>query len=196
MDYPDGATPLDPDEMEGLRHPHVQTRGELDVLEQENIQQGLRWLDRRRKMKGEQVLTNAFVRELHARMFGDVWSWAGRYRLTEKNIAIDPLYIAVELRKFLDDAAFWVDQGVYGRVEFAATFHHRLVQIHPFPNGNGRLARIMTDVVLSELMGEQPVDWGTNALNDNGQHRDRYIKALRKADGGDFSHLIGFVSDG
>jgi len=104
---PDGATPLDRDELEGLRFRHITTRGELDELEQANIQTGLRWLAQRRTAR---ILTDDFALTLHKRLFGDVWSWAGTLRRTEKNIGVDPLMIAVELRTLLDAA----DRGDYG----------------------------------------------------------------------------------
>ncbi|MEE8233122.1 MAG: mobile mystery protein B [Gammaproteobacteria bacterium] len=158
MDYPDGATPLNSDEMEGLKYPHIETRGELDQLEQQNIQEGYNWLKRPRKFKD--FISEAFVIELHKQLFGSVWSWAGSFRNSDKNIGIDHLYIGVELRNLLEDARYWLEHGTYNNEEFAARFHHRLVKIHPFPNGNGRHARIMTDVILEKVLGISPVNWG------------------------------------
>ena len=103
MNYPEGATPLDPDEMDGLKFKHVTTRGELDELEQANIETGLLWLSRQRR---KDILTDDFVVTLHERLFGDVWHWAGTFRKTEKNIGIEPLYIGVELHKLIDDARY------------------------------------------------------------------------------------------
>ncbi len=109
--------------------------------------QGLRWLSRRR---GGDILTDGFISKLHQRLFGDVWEWAGRYRLREKNIGIDPIHVPTQLRIHLDNARYWAEHGVFSPLEAAARFHHRLVQIHPFPNGNGRHARIATDVFLED----------------------------------------------
>ncbi len=176
MDYPYGATPLDPDEIEGLKFPHIETRGELDQLEQKNIQEGYNWLSRQRKHKD--FLTEAFTKDLHDHLLGSVWSWAGSFRLTEKNIGIDPQYISVELRKLLDDARYWIENETYKREEFAARFHHRIVQIHVFPNGNGRHGRIMTDVILERMMKVAPIEWGASILNNDGEHRQRYIDGL------------------
>src|SRR5258708_36394553 len=103
MQYPEGATPLDPNELGGLKHRHITTRGELDELEQANIESGLLWLDRRRKTD---ILTEPFMQDLHRRLFGDVWKWAGQFRRTEKNIGIDPYQIAVQTRMLLDDARY------------------------------------------------------------------------------------------
>ena len=188
---PDGATPLDPDELEGLRFDHITTRGELDELEQANIQSGLLWLGRRRR---SDILTDDFLRELHRRLFGDVWSWAGTYRLREKNIGIDPRMIGVSIRHLLGDAAYWVEHATYQPLEAAARFHHRLVQIHPFANGNGRHARISADTYLAECFGHDPIDWENGAdLANNNERRDAYIAALRAADGHDYDPLLAFV---
>ena len=155
VDYPDGATPLDPDELDGLKFKHVSTRGELDQLEQAGITEGLKWLD---KQKNPDVLSEAFVLELHKRLFGSVWKWAGTFRRTEKNIGVDPIQVAIQLRQLLDDAKYWVEHGTYTPKELAARFHHKLVFIHPFPNGNGRHARIMADAVLTKLLNEPAID--------------------------------------
>ena len=192
MDYPDGATPLDPDELEGLKFPHIETRGELDQLEQQNIQEGFNWLARQRKYKD--FISDDFLKALHEKLFGKVWSWAGSFRHSDKNIGVDHLTISVELRNFLNDARFWVENKTYSREEFAARFHHRLVKIHPFPNGNGRHARIMTDVILERVLGVAPVNWGAAPLEKDGEHRKNYIQALRAADNNDYRQLIEFVS--
>jgi len=192
MDYPEGATPLDPDEMEGIKYPHIETRAELDQLEQQNIQDGFNWLSRQRKYQN--FLNELFLRELHKQLFGAVWSWAGQYRKTEKNIGIDPRRIAVEVRKLLDDACFWIEHSVYPRDEFASRFHHRLVFIHPFPNGNGRHGRIMTDVILTHALEVPAIRWEKRSLDRDGDYRRRYINALRQADGGDMQPLIEFIS--
>jgi len=189
--YIDGQTPLDPDELDGLRHPHVTTRGELDQLEQANIEEGLRWLGRQRS---PDILTDDFVRKLHRQLFGEVWSWAGTYRLTEKNIGIDPLQIAVQLRTLLDDARYWAEQGTYPPVEAGVRFHHRLVAIHPFVNGNGRFSRIMSDAYLEDVLEADPLDWGGGYdLQQMNERREQYIAALRAADAGDYSLLFQFV---
>ena len=130
---PDGATPLDPDDMAGLKFRHVTTRGELNELEQANITNGLYWLDRTRK---RDVLHAVWIRELPRRLFGEVWRWAGKFRLTEKNIGVDPADIAPQLVRLLGDVRYWAQHETYSPLEAGARFHHRLVQIHLFPNGN------------------------------------------------------------
>jgi len=186
-----GQTPLDPDDLEGLKHPHVTTRGQLDQLEQANFQAGMIWLGRQ---KSPAILAEEFVRQLHRQMFGEVWTWAGTYRLTEKNIGIDPRQIPTQLRNLLDDVRYWIDHETYPPMELALRFHHRLVYIHPFANGNGRFARIIADALLRRVLGEAPVDWtGGHDLQQMGARRERYIAALRAADGGDYSLLFEFA---
>lgn len=189
---PDGATPLDPDEIAGLKFDHITTRQELDALEQANIEQGLRWLPRRR---GGDILTEDFIRKLHIRLFGDVWEWAGTFRQTEKNIGIDPIHIAVQLRQLLDNARYWGENNVFKPLEAAARFHHELVRIHCFPNGNGRHARIASDVFLKDYYNHPPIQWASGFdLQADNQRRTDYIQALRAADQGDVSLLLQFVT--
>ena len=188
---PRGATPLDPEEREGLRHRHIQTRGELDELEQDNIEQGLLWLMRARKVD---LFDDAFIRRVHQRLFGDVWRWAGEYRATEKNIGVAPHMISTELRTLLDDARLWAEERPYAPLEAAGRFHHRMVGIHPFPNGNGRHARICADAMLVRAYDHPGINWskGRDLQVDSGR-RDEYIAALRAADGNDYGPLFVFI---
>ena len=193
VDYPDGATPLHPDELDCLKFKHVSTKRELDQLEQAGITEGLKWLD---KQRNPDVLTEAFVLELHKRLFGSVWKWAGTFRRTEKNIGVDPIQVAIQLRQLLDDAKYWVEHGIYSPKELAARFHHKLVFIHLFPNGNGRHARIMADALLTKLLNKPAIDWaGGYRLEAMNERRNQYIAALRAADRHDFSVLLEFVGD-
>lgn len=188
---PEGATPLDPDELRGLKFQHITKRGELDQLEQVNVQNGLQWLRRRRN---QDALSEQFIRQLHRRLFGEVWEWAGTFRSTEKNIGIDPTQIAVRLHMLLGDARYWAENETYPPLEAAARYHHRLVQIHCFPNGNGRHARIATDEYLKRSFGHLPIDWAAgHDLMKSNERRDTYIAALRSADAGDYGPLLEFV---
>lgn len=190
MDDPEGATPLDQDEMKGLKHKHVTIRGELDHLEQANIQSGIQWL---KKIRKKEILNEKFVRDLHRKLFGEVWKWAGTFRTTEKNIGVDPRGIAVSLRMLLDDVRYWIDNETYSPEEMAIRFHHRLVLIHLFPNGNGRHARIMADALL-RLCKKPPIDWaGGHDLQDMGIRRKEYLTALRAADQGNYAPLFEFA---
>ena len=188
---PEGATPLGPDDMAGLKFRHITTRGELNELEQVNIEQGLLWLGQRRS--GD-ILSTEFIRMLHKRLFGDVWEWAGTFRLHETNIGVDPSCIAAQLRLLLDDARCWAENNVYAPLEAVARFHHRMVAIHLFPNGNGRHARIAADIFLGDYFDHPPIEWaGGFDLPAGNARRDAYINALRNADRGEFGSLLEFV---
>jgi Fic-DOC domain mobile mystery protein B len=191
MTYPDGATPLDPDEMQALLQKHITTREQLNEVEQANIEAGLAWLNRQ---KHPDVLSEEFLCALHRRLFGEVWKWAGTFRRTEKNIGVDPLQIALQLRTLLDDARYWLANGTYGPSEAAIRFHHKLVFIHLFPNGNGRHGRIAADALLEKIFGAEPIDWsGGHDLQAMNPRRTDYIAALRAADGHNFGPLIAFI---
>lgn len=190
FDYPDGATPIDPDEAEELKLPHISTRQELDRWEQENILEAESWAFGR---KHKEILSENFVRRLHKRMFGDVWKWAGEFRKSDKNIGIAWFNISAELQKLLQDVAVWVEYRSYPSDEMAAHFHHRLVAIHPFPNGNGRHARMMTDIFLVQALDRPRFTWGQGDLISAGDCRQRYIEALRAADRHDYQQLLEFV---
>jgi Fic-DOC domain mobile mystery protein B len=186
--YPPGATPLDPDEMEGLKFGHITTREELNRFEQDNIGEALQWLRNRRK---SDILTEKFIKTLHQRMFGKVWRWAGTFRRSGKNIGADWPQIPAQLHTLLQDVRYWIDHKTYAADEIAVRFHHKLVWIHLFANGNGRHARLMTDLLLEEVLKQKPFSW--NAGNINAQDRDAYLKALKKADNHDYSMLLDFV---
>ena len=190
MKYPEGATPLDPDEMDGLRHKHVTTREELNYLEQANIQKGLQWMKRSRQ---SDIIQESYVRELHRQLFGEVWSWAGTFRTTEKNIGVDPRKISVQLRNLLDDVRYWIEHKAYAPEEIAIRFHHGLVAIHPFPNGNGRHARVMADALMLKIFKKPPIRWtGGKNVQEMGKRRSEYILGLQMADQGDYDSLLEF----
>lgn len=187
----DGATPLDPDECEGLIPTHVVTREQLNELEQQNITQAELWLATARFKK---INTEANLRKLHKHMFAEVWRWAGKYRTTGKNIGIDAWQIAIELRKLCDDVDAWIEYHSYSREEIATRFHHRLVYIHAFSNGNGRHARLATDGLLIRQLKLPRFTWGRGIIDTPGEIRSRYIDVLRTADKGDFTPLLDFIN--
>ena len=187
-----GQTPLDDDEAAALIPSWVSTRADLNRAEEENIARGASWASRR-SLDADGILSEPFIRQLHKRMFGDVWRWAGTYRTTNKNIGVDHWLIRDQLAKLLDDARYWVENGVYERDELAVRFHHRLVAIHPFPNGNGRLCREIADLLVEALGGER-FSWAAAlAANDLAEARRRYIAALQAADRGEIAPLLAFA---
>lgn len=184
----DANTPLTPEEQEGLIPSYITLRSELNATEQANILEAGEWaLARKRNVLNERFLTN-----LHKRMFGRVWRWAGQFRKTDRNIGIDPYHIPADLRQLLDDCRHWIEHGTYPPDEIAARFHHRLVLIHPFPNGNGRHARLAADLLLVKL-GRPRFSWGQVNLVDATETRQRYVAALRAADHHDIGPLLEFV---
>lgn len=190
LEYPEGATPLDRDELEGLRLPHVATRAELDLWEQENILRAEDWVWSARK---RDPLDEAFILLLHKRMFGDVWKWAGAFRTSEKNLGVPSWDIGMELRNLCGNGREWVASKGYPPDEIAARLHHKLVWIHPFANGNGRHARLWTDFLLVRVLKRPRFTWGSADLACVGTARERYLAALRAADARDFEPLLEFV---
>lgn len=190
LEYPDGATPIDPDEIEGLLLTHITTRGELDRWEQDNIVEALTWLD---KTKPTEILNEKFVKELHRRMFGNVWRWAGRFRQSDKNIGGLWHQVPVNLKTLCDDVRSCIELQEESSDEIAVRFHHRLVSIHPFPNGNGRHARLMTDLLLENIFGSPRFTWGSEDLSRAGSERQTYIRTLHEADEQNYGALLEFV---
>lgn len=184
---PDGATPLTLDETRDLIPSHIAYRSELNEAEQENIARAQEWaLGRRRDL-----LTEKFVKDLHKHMLGDVWRWAGKFRTSQRNIGVDFWMIPVELRQLLEDCKAWLEFRTFPPDEIAIRFHHKLVLIHPFPNGNGRHARLMADLLIMRL-GYPRFSWGSQSLRDPGMARRSYIGALRAADSHDVAPLVVF----
>lgn len=188
--YPEGATPIDPDEADGLIPDHITTRRELDRWEQENILDAIQWIER---AKPNQVTSIEFFKLLHERMFSKVWKWAGHFRTSDKNIGVPWYNISVEVRNLCNDADYQIQCNIISPDEIAMHLHHRLVSIHPFPNGNGRHARMITDILLENVLNVPKFTWGDAELNKDCEVRRIYIDALWKADAGDFKELRRFV---
>lgn len=191
FDCPAGATPLDPDELRGLKLHHITTREELNRFEQDNINDALQWLANRRR--SDDILTEKFIKTLHKKMFGKVWQWAGTFRRSGKNIGVDWAQFPFYLRTLLNDVQYWIDHQTYPPDEIGVRFHHRVVSIHLFTNGNGRHARLMTDLLLERILGGKVFTWHSKNLADGENVRNLYIEALKKADRGDYSILLTFV---
>lgn len=186
---PPGATPLGPAELAGLKQSWISTRAELNEAEQANILAGLAWAARARRPN---FMTEAFIRSLHKAMFGEVWSWAGQFRTRETNIGVPPYQVPLALRELLDTMQYWLAARPFPPDEIAVHLHHRLVQIHPFPNGNGRHTRALADLLIEQL-GRPVFTWGRNGLLHDGPVRAAYIAALRQADDHDIAPLLAFA---
>jgi Fic-DOC domain mobile mystery protein B len=187
-DEPSDATPLSSDEKDGLIPSHVTLRRELNELEQQNILEADAWVFGRKR----NPVDEAFGKRLHKRMFRDVWSWAGTYRTSNKNLGADRAEIQQRLYAVLDNVRFWIENKTYPPDEIAVRFHHALALVHPFPNGNGRWSRLMADT-LAHLLGQRRFTWGRKSLRADGETRQVYIEALKAADNHDFAALIAFA---
>jgi Fic-DOC domain mobile mystery protein B len=185
----DGATDLDPDELSGLMPTHLIVQAQLNEWEQINILNAEKWLSSR---KPKNVLSEDFCRRLHKKMFDQTWSWAGTFRRSDKNIGVDWTQISVNLKNLLEDTKYWLKYQVYSLNEVGARFHHRLVSIHCFPNGNGRHARLMTDALMIEN-GQSRFSWGS-LMKDSVLARSKYLESLRAADKGNLEPLKKFLN--
>ena len=181
-------TPLEAEEREALIPTHITLRAELNEVEQIGIADADRWAFSRRR----DVLDATFLNVLHKRMFSNVWKWAGAYRKTSRNIGIEAYRIAVEVHALVDDVKYWVENETYPADEISVRFHHRLVSIHPFPNGNGRHARFAADLLAMQL-GHPRFSWGGDNLTEPAETRSRYVKALQAADDNRIEDLLAFA---
>lgn len=182
------GTDLTEEEKQGLIPSYISTRGELNQAEQQNIVKGELWSF----LKKRNPLNMTFLNNLHKKMYGEVWEWAGSYRQTARNMGVDAYRIATELKQLVDDAQYWLDNSTYPPDELAVRFHHRLVFVHPYPNGNGRHSRLATDILL-HYMEQERFTWGAGGITKRGEVRTRYIKALKAADNHDIEPLMEFV---
>lgn len=194
FEMPEGATKLDPDEIQGLLIETISTQAELNFAEQQSIIESSKWIF---ETNHKNILTDQFFKNLHKKMFQSVWRWAGKHRTTNKNIGVEPYKILIEIKKLCDDCEYWIENQTYDWDEIAARFHHKVVWIHPFANGNGRFSRILTDILLKKY--QQPsLTWGRNTyskddFSSESTLRTEYILSLREADNKKFKKLIHFI---
>ncbi len=189
FETPAGATPIDANEAEGLI-PALSTQADLNEFEALNIARGVSWAVR--SLNEADFLTVTTLLALHKKMFDKTWRWAGKVRVTHKSVGIESAQIWNELKRLMDDVVFWIENITYPSEEIAARFHHRLTWIHAFPNGNGRHARIATDV-LARRLDLRPLTWGAGSKGSQMEVRTAYIEALRSADHHDFAPLLTFI---
>ena len=194
LDYEDGQTPLSEEEKDGLLIKTITIHGELDEHEQLNIEKAIEWTIKT-TFKKDQILTEEFIKVLHKKMFGNVWSWAGEFRRSEKNIGVKWAMIGIELKALLNDTKYWIENKTFSNDEIAIRFKHRLVNIHCFANGNGRHSRIMADIIMESILGNEPFSWNQSNMIKADQTRKNYINALRKGDNGNIQPLINFAKN-
>ena len=186
-----GATPIDPDEAAGLVPVHITTQADLNAWEQANIVSGNRWASRQKK---QDLLVEGFVRNLHHQMFNKTWKWAGTFRQSNKNIGVDWSQVSVKLSELLHNTRYQIEHQVSNEDELAVRFHHQLVFIHAFANGNGRHARLLADLLIVRL-GRPRLTWGGASKSHTSSEviRQKYLVALRAADQGQIAGLIEFA---
>jgi Fic-DOC domain mobile mystery protein B len=194
LEYGEGQTPIDDDEREGLLIHTIANRRELDEFEQLNIEAAMEWT-LKKKFSTESILTEYFVKELHKKMFGRTWNWAGKFRTSNKNLGVDKMLIREELKKLFDDCTYWIAYQIFPPDEIAVRFSHRIVSVHPFPNGNGRHSRLMADVLVAHGFDRPFFTWGSATLVQPGEARKRYLSALKDADGGNYGPLVLFARE-
>ena len=194
LKYLKGQTPLDDEEKDGLRIKTITIQKELDEFEQMNIEKAVEWIIHS-NLKQDKVLSEKFIKDLHRKMYGDVWKWAGEFRNTEKNIGIKWTLIAIELKCLIDDAKYWIENKTYSPEEIAIKFKHRIVQIHCFPNGNGRHSRMMADIIMESIFSKEVFTWNQSNMVKADETRKNYITALREADNGNIKLLVEFATN-
>lgn len=192
FEYIYGQTPLSEEEKVGLLIKSITTRGELDELEQLNIEKAVEWT-LENKFSKEKILSEEFIKLVHKKMLGNVWEWAGKFRRSEKNIGVEWIRIGVELRMLLDDTKYWIENNTYSSDEIAIRFKHRLVNIHCFPNGNGRHSRLMADIIIESVFGKKVFTWNNSNLVKPDNVRKEYINSIRQADNGSIEPLLEFA---
>ena len=185
-----GNTPLSTEELADLI-PSLATKEELNEWERENILQAREWATRDRTSPNDMV-SDKYIRILHQKMFDQTWKWAGQYRRTEKNIGVPFHEIPERLGVLVGDVRYWIVHSTFSSDEIAVRFHYRLVSIHPFPNGNGRHARLISDILAMKL-GRPPFTWGSTDLIRQGEARAKYLGTIRAADNGDIRSLLEFA---
>lgn len=188
------AIPLSDEDLSGLIPKFVATRDDLNLAEQNNIESATLWAFRsRRIISPKEMLTPTFSDEIHRRMFGDVWRWAGQHRVRQTNIGVEIYEISTEMRNLFDDARYWVEHSTYPSDELAVRLHHRLVKVHPYINGNGRHSRFMADLYLHAI-DEPRLTWGRHRdIDTDHEIRRAYIAGLQAADAGNINPLLDFA---
>lgn len=193
LNYLEGETPLEEDEIRGLLIPGISNKKKLDEFEQKNIEEAVLFFRKKRNISLEEFLSENFIKKLHIKMFYGVWSWAGKFRKTEKSIGADPNIISIEVKKLLDDCFYWIANTVFSKEEIAIRLKHRLVKIHLFNNGNGRHSRLLADLMMEKVFKLPSFSWGHDDLYVDSSARKLYLKALRRADLDYYDELLVFA---
>lgn len=193
LEIHEGQTAIYPDEKKDLRIKTITNRKELDEFEQLNIEKAILFT-LGRKFSKEEILSEKFICNLHKKMFGDVWKWAGKFRTTNKNIGVDKFQISTKLKNLLEDCKYWINKSTFSEEEICIRFKHKLVSIHVFVNGNGRHSRLMADLMIEKIFSKPLFTWGSKNKMIENTFRQNYLNALKEADLGNYKSLIEYAS--
>lgn len=196
---PDSTKPVDAtasDDTSGLRDLSLATRADRNAVEAQAIQAAYsKYVFHARPQKrGPPWLTSELVLAVHRSMFGTIWTWGGHYRTERLNMGCDPHLIREQMKLLCDDFLLWdaLDPPM-PPLEVAARLQNRLTKIHPFRNGNGRHARLITDIFFHSRKHPLPQWPQIHRLPQGESIRTHYIEAMKRADQGDFTNLIVFM---
>lgn len=189
--YEAGQSHLDKEELEGLKLSGIKDWKEIIAHESKSISKTITWTEKN-QFSTEKIFSELFIREIHKRMFGDVWSWAGKYRLSNKTMGVEKTLISKELKQLFNNIKFWIESESYDPDEITIRFIHRLMQIQCFPDGNARHAKLMADIVIEHVFNGDIFTWG-ESLNNPKLQREKFLDALKKADKGKMEDLIKFA---
>ena len=181
-----GETPIDG--ISGLKLKDVKTRRQLSLVEAENVLKAtVKYLAARPTRRLAPFNLTWFLK-LHAEMFGDVWDWAGQPRQVDLNIGVAWYQVEMDLQNLADDLDYW-EKNWSDVLEQAVYLHHRAVRVHPFLNGNGRWARMLSNIWLR--LHDCPITaWPEAAIGAVSPIRNDYLAAIRSADNGDVGPLL------
>jgi Fic-DOC domain mobile mystery protein B len=193
---PEGATAGE--DLSGLLLPHLLDRPSRDVVETELIDRAYqKYIFRARpKQKETTWLRPEFIRQVHRDMFGELWDWAGKYRTVNLNLGVDWHQIQEHVARLCGDFTYWdSEQSKMPVFEIAARLQSHLTRIHPFKNGNGRHARLITDIFFHSRKMKLPRWPQIQRLSQGDRLRKDYVAAMKKADQEDYSGLIAFFEE-
>ncbi len=188
-DNKDGATIIN--DTSGLIPKHIVNQKELNEWEANNINNAVKkYLLKRKKID----FTVEWLKSVHHDMFDKTWEWAGKFRRNSFNkLGINWKNIQQQLKLLVDDIKYWeTHPEEMTIIEQSVRIHHRLTKIHSFSNGNGRHARLVSDIFLFNKEQKLP-KWPDKKLIEETDIRKKYISALQEADQGIYRVLEDFI---
>lgn len=176
-------------------------RSEIIPLEAEGTKRALQYVIKLSEKKAK--ITSKLIQDIHKKGFGFIFpDWAGKFRTVDVTVGeYEPPHFSKihELIKNLcDDLEERLkhiplpeneEQFLAEIISLLAWFQHRFVWIHPFRDYNGRVARLLTNLLVLNL--------GLPVLEikaETGADRQRYIKAMKAADKNDYSKLEKLIA--